>query len=145
MKKVILLSIVLFTASTLFAQKEHKHRSPHGGEVKTTGTGFHMEVTVKKGMMMIYLLDSTQKSLSIAMATASATIETAEGKVNTFILQPHNKEAFIYNLDKGIKYDNAVVTIKLDGKVATASFDLRKKITNPSPETQDHNSSDHQH
>lgn len=145
MKKAsILVAIILFASSGLFAQKTHKHGSPHGGEVKTAGAGFHLEVTVKKGMMMIYLLDGNQKSLSITGATASANIETADGKVNTFILQPHNKEAFMFNLDKGTKYNSAVVTLKIDGKVATTSFDLSKKNAVPSP-TQDHNSSGHQH
>lgn len=147
MKKATILAtvILLFTAKTLFAQKEHKHDSPHGGEVKTAGADFHLEATVKKGMMMIYLLDGEQKTLSIAGATASANIETADGKVNTSILQPYNKEAFMFNLDKGTKYKSAVVTLKIDGKVATASFDLNKEIVSPKPAPQDHGSAGHQH
>lgn len=146
MKKAsVIITIILLASSALFAQKKHKHGSPHGGEVKTAGSDYHLEVTLKKGMMMVYLLDDNQKSLSIAGATASASIETADGKANTFILQSHNKEAFMLNLDKGTKYHSAVITVKIDGKVATAPFDLSKKTVNPGLATQDHNSSGHQH
>lgn len=146
MKKVtFLLSALLIAATTLFAQ-DHKHGAPHGGEVKTAGPGFHMEVVVKGGMMMVYLLDANEKSMSIAGATASATIQTADGKINTFILQSHGKEAFMYNLNKTTKYNKAIVTIKTGGKAATASFDLSKKAESHSQEAAGHKeATGHQH
>lgn len=129
MKKVtFLLGAMLLAATTLFAQADHKHGSPHGGVVKTAGTGFHIETVIKGQMVMIYLLDGTEKSMSIAGATATATIQTTDGKISTAILKKMGKDAFMYTLNKATKYNKAIVTIKTGGKTASASFDLNKKI-----------------
>lgn len=127
MKKVtFLLSALLLVATSLFAQ-DHKHGSPHGGEVKTAGTGFHMEAVIKNGMVMVYLLDGSEKTMSIAGATATATIQTVDGKISKETLKTMGKDSFMFMLDKTKKYNKAIVTIKTNGKTASASFDLNKK------------------
>ena len=54
MKKITVLLAVMLTAFvTTFAQHsdgDHKHGSPHGGMVKSSGTEFHIEVTLKNGV-----------------------------------------------------------------------------------------------
>ncbi len=127
MKKVTLIFSVLFiAASTLFAQEGHKHGSPHGGEVKTAG-GFHMEAVIKGSILTIYLLDGNEKPMTISGATASALIQTADGKTSTVILRANGKESFAFKLNPSKKYNKAIVTIKTGGKTASASFDLKSK------------------
>lgn len=138
MKKItILLSALLLTATTLFSQ-DHKHGSPHGGEVKTAGTEFHIETVIKSGMMMVYLLDANEKPMAIAGATAQATIQTADGKISKVTLKAHGKEGFMYTLNKTIKYNKAIVTIKTGGKTASASFDLAQKAESKGQEETGH-------
>ena len=48
------MTVLLIATFTTFAQHsggDHKHGSPHGGTVKSAG-GFHIEVSVKDGMVM---------------------------------------------------------------------------------------------
>jgi len=144
MKKVtFLLSALLLVATGLFAQEDHKHGSPHGGDVKSAGTGFHMEAVVKDGMVMVYLLDGSEKTMSIAGATATATIQTADGKISKETLKTMGKDGFMYILDKTKKYNKAIVTIKTSGKTASASFDLNKKAGDHKDD--DHNAAGHKH
>ena len=127
-KATILLVAILLAATTLFAQADHKHGSPHGGVVKSAGTGFHIETVIKGQMVMVYLLDGSEKTMSITGATATATIQTADGKISTATLKKMGKDAFMYTLNKATKYNKAIVTIKSGGKTASASFDLNKKV-----------------
>ncbi len=127
-KATILLGAILFAATTLFAQ-DHKHGSPHGGEVKTAGAEFHIETVIKGDMMMVYLLDANEKSMNNTGATAQATIQTADGKISKATLKTQGKEGFMYPLNKTTKYNKAIVTIKTGGKTASASFDLAKKAS----------------
>ncbi|PYF74669.1 hypothetical protein [Pedobacter nutrimenti] len=144
MKKVtFLLSALLLVATSLFAQEDHKHGSPHGGDVKSAGTGFHMEAVVKDGMVMVYLLDGSEKTMSIAGATATATIQTADGKISKETLKTMGKDSFMYMLDKTKKYNKAIVTIKTNGKTASASFDLNKKADDHKDD--DHHGAGHKH
>ena len=131
MKKITVLLAVMLTAFvTTFAQHsdgDHKHGSPHGGTVKSSGTEFHLEVTLKDGMMMAYLLDAKEKTMKNEGVTASALIQTADGQTSTITLIPSGKEGFMYMLDKAKKYNKAIVTIVTDGKTASATFDLNAK------------------
>ena len=127
-KATFLLGAMLLAVTTLFAQADHKHGSPHGGVVKSAGTGFHIETVIKGQMVMVYLLDGTEKPMSIAGATATATIQTTDGKISKETLKKMGKDAFIYTLNKATKYNKAIVTIKTGGKTASASFDLNKKV-----------------
>jgi hypothetical protein len=128
MKKVTFLLAIMLTAfATTFAQQgggDHKHGSPHGGTVKSSGTDFHIELTVKDGMMMAYLLDADEKAMKNEGAKATAVIQTADGQTSSIALIPNGKEGFMYMLDKAKKYNKAIISIHTGGKTASASFDL---------------------
>ncbi len=131
MKKITFVLAVMITAfATTFAQQgggDHKHGSPHGGTVKSSGKEFHIEVTLKDGMMMVYLLDAKEKTMKNNGASATAIIQTTDGQTSNITLIPSGKEGFMYTLDKTKKYNKAIVTIDTGGKTASASFDLNVK------------------
>lgn len=129
MKKItIIIAAIVFSAfSTLIAQ-DHKHGSPHGGIVKTAGPQFHIETVTKGEVVIVYLLDANEKTKSIVGAIATALVQTADGKTSTVTLKASGKESFLLNLNKGVKYNKAIITIKTSGKSASASFDLTTKI-----------------
>jgi len=128
MKKItFLISAMVFTAFTTLIAQDHKHGSPHGGIVKTAGAEFHIETVLKGEVMMVYLLNANEKTKTIVGATATALIQTADGKTNTVKLKANGKESFMLNLNKAVKYNKVIITIKTGGKSATASFDLATK------------------
>ena len=102
MKKItILMTVMLIATFTTFAQQsggDHKHGSPHGGTVKTAGD-FHIEVTVKDGMLMAYLLDANEKAMKNTGVKGTALIQTADGQTSTNPLIPSGTEGFMYTLD----------------------------------------------
>lgn len=130
MKKIAILMAVMLTASfTTFAQHgggDHKHGSPHGGTVKSAGD-FHIEASVKDGMVMAYLLDGKEKTMKNTGVTGTAVIQTADGHTSTIPLIPSGNDGFMYTLDKAKKYNKAIITFTTGGKTASASFDLKAK------------------
>ncbi len=130
MKKITILMVTMLIASfTTFAQHsggDHKHGSPHGGTVKSAGD-FHIEVSVKDGMVMAYLLDAKEKAMKNTGVTGTAVIQMSDGQTSTITLIPSGNEGFMYNLDKKKKYNKAIVTLTTGGKTASASFDLTAK------------------
>lgn len=130
MKKItILMTMMLMTSFATFAQHgggDHKHGSPHGGTVKSAGD-FHIEVNVKDGMVMAYLLDAKEKTMKNTGVNATAIIQTADGQTSSIILIPSGKEGFMYILDKTKKYSKAIVNMMVNGKTASATFDLTVK------------------
>jgi hypothetical protein len=128
MKKITLLTAaIIFSAFSLLIAQDHKHGSPHGGIVKTAGAEFHIETVTKGEVMMVYLLDANEKPKTNVGATATALIQTADGETSTVTLKANGKESFMLNLNKGTKYNKAIITIKTGGKSAAASFDLATK------------------
>ena len=125
MKKIIMLfAIILISKSLVYAQKEnHKHGSPHGGIVKTAGD-YHLEIKTHGGMLMVYLLDGTEKSLAIGNATANATLQTEDGQLVNLSLPSNKKDGFMAMIDKNKKFHKAIITVLFKGKTATATFDL---------------------
>lgn len=142
MKKItILMAVMLIASFTTFAQHsggDHKHGSPHGGTVKSAGD-FHIEVSVKDGMVMAYLLDGKEKAMKNKGVSATAVIQMADGQTSSITLIPSGNEGFMYTLDKAKKYNKAIVTFTTGGKTASASFDLTAKAK---PAADGHN---HQH
>jgi hypothetical protein len=142
MKKITtLIAVMLMISFVTFAQHsggDHKHGSPHGGTVKSAGD-FHIEVSVKDGMVMAYLLDGKEKTIKNTGVTGTAVIQMADGKTSTISLSPSGNEGFMYTLDKTKKYNKAIVTFTSAGKTASASFDLTTKAK---PAADGHN---HQH
>ena len=140
MKKTIILATMMLIASfSTFAQHsggDHKHGSPHGGTVKSAGD-FHIEASVKDGMLMAYLLDGKEKAMKNTGVTGTAIIQTADGKTLNIPLIPSGDEGFMYTLDKAKKYNKAIVNFTTGGKTASASFDLNAKAK-PASDGHDH-------
>ncbi|MBS4064578.1 MAG: hypothetical protein KGZ74_08460 [Chitinophagaceae bacterium] len=140
MKKVtILMTMMLIASFTTFAQHsggDHKHSSPHGGTVKSAGD-FHIEVSVKDGMVMAWLLDANEKAMKNTGVAGTAVIQMADGKTSTITFIPSGNEGFMYTLDKTKKYNKAIVTFTTGGKTASASFDLTAKAK-PAEDGHDH-------
>lgn len=140
-KITILMAVMLLASFVTFAQHsggDHKHGSPHGGTVKSAGD-FHIEVSVKDGMVMAYLLDGKEKAMKNTGVAGTAVIQLADGQTSTITLIPNGNEGFMYTLDKAKKYNKAIVTFTSGGKTASASFDLTAKAK---PAADGHN---HQH
>lgn len=125
---LLLITLLLIGTIPSFAQHQHgggdhKHASTHGGTVKSAGD-YHLELLQKADALTVYLLDANQKTLPNTGATATALLQTADGKVTTVKLMPIGKEQFIATLDKAKPFHKAVVTVAVGGKSASASFDL---------------------
>ncbi len=126
--KTITLLVVLTVSSiaAVFAQHggaDHKHTSPHGGIVKSSGN-YHLELVQKAGELTIYLLDSKEKPMSITGATATALLQTQSGQVTTAKLTPAGAQQLTTTLDKTKVFHKAVINVAFGGKSASASFDL---------------------
>lgn len=135
------MAVMMMTSFATFAQQsggDHKHGSPHGGTVKSAGD-FHIEISVKDGMIMAYLLDANEKAMKNTGVAGTAVIQMADGKTSTITLIPNGSEGFMYTLDKAKKYNKAIVTFTTGGKTASASFELKAK---EKPAADGHN---HQH
>lgn len=102
---------------------DHKHTSPHGGIVKSSGN-YHLELVQKAGELTIYLLDSKEKPMSVTGATATALLQTQSGQVTTAKLTPVGAQQLTATLDKTKVFHKAVINVAFSGKSASASFDL---------------------
>lgn len=122
------IAFLLFALSTTVAQHQpgggdHKHASTHGGTVRSAGN-YHLELLHKANVLTVYLLDANQKTLPTTGATATALLQTADGKVTTVKLLPSAGQQFVATLDKAKPFHKAVVTVAVGGKSASATFDL---------------------
>jgi len=100
----------------------HHHHSPHGGQVRDAGS-IHLEALVKEGKLLVYALDSQEKTLP---APAEGTVKLVVGKdVHDLVLEPEG-EALSAALPVGVegKALVAVVVVKLDSGPKTARFKL---------------------
>lgn len=124
------LALLLSGAIPVLAQHEHgtgdhKHASTHGGTVKSAGN-YHFELLQKPGMLTVYLLDANQKTLPVAGSTATALLQTPDGKVTTTKLTPTGTEQFVATLDQTKPVHKAIVTVLVNGKSVSATFDLEE-------------------
>lgn len=133
-KTFIFFSMLMFAFSTAFGQHQdadHKHGSTHGGIVKTAGRDYHIELSMKDGMLMAYLLNAKEETIVNTGVTATALLQTGDGKTSTITLTASGKDGFMYTLDKTKKYNKAIVTFDASGKKASATFDLGKPVPTP--------------
>ncbi len=124
MKTIALL--VALIGSPVFAQHggaDHKHTSPHGGIVKSSGN-YHLELMQQAGTMTVYLLDKNEKTMPVSGATATALLQTQDGQVTTVTLKPGSNQQLSTTPDKTKSFRKAVVTVAFGDKSASASFDL---------------------
>lgn len=120
---LLFLSLAPVLAQHQHGAGDHKHGSPHGGMVKSAGN-YHLELLQKAGGLTVYLLDANEKPMSVAGATATALLQTADGKVTTLKLAPTGPQAFSAMPDQTKAFRKAIVNVSVKGQSASASFDL---------------------
>lgn len=126
-KTVATVALILLSIFTIFAQSaDHKHGSPHGGIVKSSGD-YHLEMKASEGMIMIYLLDGKEKAMKVGNATATATLQTEDGNLVNITLSSNKKDGFMTMLEKGKKFHKAIVTVVVNGKNVTGTFDIMEE------------------
>jgi hypothetical protein len=100
----------------------HHHHAPHGGQVQDAG-GVHLEAVVKDGKLLLYVLDTNEKTLP---PPSEGTVKLAVGKqLHDLTLKPEG-EALSAPLPAGTegKALVAVVVVKLESGPKTARFKL---------------------
>ena len=122
-RKILLLTaaIVIALAGKTFsdtAEKEHGHKTPHGGVVQEA-EGIHAEFLIdKSGQPKLYLYDKSMKQLERSDVEAKLTVKGHGGSQDTRVLK-FSKDTNEGPLFKGepIKgltdWDTAVVSLKL--------------------------------
>lgn len=118
-----LLSLAPVMAQHQHGAGDHKHASSHGGTVKSAGN-YHLELRQKDGALLVYLLDANQKTIPITAASATALLQTPDGKVTTVKLSPTGNQQFSVMLDKTKTFHKAVINVAVKEQSASASFDL---------------------
>lgn len=130
-KMMMVVALGLFM-NTAFAQ-DHKHGSPHKGEVKSSGD-YHVEMVKTMDMsggkmadvFTFYLLDKGEKTLPAKGKTGSVTAQSEDGKTEKFELKVTGEDQFVFNAT-GKEYVNLIVIIKDGSKTATAKFSVKDK------------------
>ena len=100
MKKMYFTVLLAVLAVFNVNAQDHKHGSPHGGTVKSAGD-FHIEVSVKEGMVMAYLLDGNEKAMANNGVTGTALLQTADGKTSTITFK---KKIYVCKCNTDIYY-----------------------------------------
>ncbi|WP_460910985.1 hypothetical protein [Spirosoma areae] len=134
---LFLLSLTPALAQHQHGSADHKHASSHGGIVKSAGN-YHLELVQKNGMLTVYLLDANQKTLPTTGASATALLQTPDGRVTTAKLTSSGKEQFTATLDKTKPFHKAVINVTIGGQSASASFDLMPIKSNDGHAAQHH-------
>ena len=122
-RKLLLLTaaIVIVLAGKTFsaaAEKEHGHKTPHGGVVQEA-EGIHAEFLIdKSGQPRLYLYDKSMKPLERSDIEAKLTVKGHSGSQETRVLKFSNdaKEGPLFEGEpiKGLTdWDTAVVSLKL--------------------------------
>ncbi len=123
----LIAAFVLLSFAPLLAQHgagaDHKHSSPHGGAVKSSGD-YHLELLQKAGMLTVYLLDKNEKTMAVTGTTGTALLQTEAGQVTTAKLTPTGAQQLTTTLDKTKAFHKAIVNVTVGGKSVSASFDL---------------------
>lgn len=130
--KMMMVAALGLFMNTTFAQ-DHKHGSPHKGEVKSSGD-YHVEMVKTMDMsggkmadvFTFYLLDKGEKTLLAKGKTGSVTAQSEDGKTEKFELKVTGEDQFVFNA-AGKEYVNLIVIIKDGSKTATAKFSVKDK------------------
>lgn len=126
MKILLSIALILVGIVSVMAQHGagvHKHTSPHGGTVRTAGN-YHLELLQKNGVLTVFLLDANEKPMPVAGATATALLQTSDGKLTTVKLPLAGRQQFATTLDKTKFFGKAIINVAIKGQSVSASFDL---------------------
>lgn len=122
-RKILFLTVAIVVALvgrafSNAAEKEHKHKTPHGGVVQEA-EGMHAEFLIdKSGQPKFYLYDKSMKPLERSDLEAKLTVKGHSGAQETRVLKfsKDAKEGPLFKGDpiKGMTdWDTAVVSVKL--------------------------------
>ncbi len=102
---------------------DHTHTAPHGGAVKTAGSG-HLEFVPGDGTFAVYPLDAAEAALPVAdIAGAQAVIQPRSGSAQTLSLEPMG-DHLMGTLPGGVGAYTAIVTVPVAGESRSARFEV---------------------
>lgn len=111
--------------------QSHAHGSPHGGQVVSAGKEHHLELVGGGPMLMLYVLDVAEKTLSIEGMTASIMVQTKGGSPKLIPLEGHGDHFMAASPLKSGQSAVAVASVKISGLTRTARFTLGKPAATP--------------
>ena len=122
-----ILTLALGAMATTGAYAQHDHSdAPHGGKVEEAGD-YHIEVLQKNSKLYFYLLDGNAKAMSNKSVTGTVLIQFKDGKTKTITLKASGTDGFLANDKLALSYTKAIVTFKVNGKTASATFSAKKE------------------
>lgn len=118
---------VLFMQQFVISQeKEHAHKSPHGGIVASVGSQYHFELVVKAKELNLYVLDAKEKILPLKDVTG--TIVVLIGKEKKLLkLSPSGEYMKAEHDFVKVEKLTAVATLNINGESQTGRFSYDRK------------------
>jgi hypothetical protein len=124
--RTLLLGLLLLASNEALAHngehhEDHAHKAPHGGDVKTVGSG-HLEALVRDGNLVVYVLDAGEKTV---VPPKEAKASLLAGKAKAALALRSEADALVAPLPAGVTGKaTVIVTVTLDGKPQSARFSL---------------------
>ncbi|MFM9943987.1 MAG: hypothetical protein ACKVQB_02015 [Bacteroidia bacterium] len=122
---ILTLALGAMATTAAFAQHDHSD-APHEGKVEEAGD-YHIEVLQKDNTIYFYLLDGDAKALSNKSVTGTVLFQFKDGKTKTITLTAFGTDGFLANDANAINFSKAIVTFKVKGKTASATFSAKKE------------------
>lgn len=105
------------------AGEDHTHGSPHGGTVKTAGSG-HLELVTEHTAFKLYVLDGNEQTLPVAgIEGAQAIVQIDGGGSETVPLTPMDDHLHASLPPTAAAY-TAVVSVPVSGETRSARFEV---------------------
>lgn len=128
----IVLALVAAGTTVSFAQEKGKQKEvnhhvgevgkgPHGGTIQEADPN-HVEILVKDGMVILYLLDGDAKAVSNVGITGKVTFLMPDGKSVNETLTQSGVDGFMVNNKAVTNYKSCIASFTLKGKTVSAKF-----------------------
>jgi len=111
------------TNATHAAGPSHSHKSHNGGTVKSAGD-YHIELTDKNNVYLIYLLDAAENAINIKDVTGLAILRDGDRTVHTQNLTPTFNSHFVVPISN-ITHTAVILNFVVNNQNITAKFDKR--------------------
>lgn len=96
-------------------------KGPHGGTIQEADPN-HVEILVKGGMVMFYLLDGDAKTVGNEGVTGKATFLMPDGKSMNENLVASGDDGFMSSNKEAASYKSCVASFTVKGKTVSAKF-----------------------
>lgn len=116
------LVLVLITSTASAQTKMHKHKAPHGGIVEEAGSGLHIEMVKTDGVLLFYVLDAKQKTLSNKAISGTAVFQFFNGTKSNSTLEKSAKNALVVDKPRANKFTFCTVSLVVNKKTITGRF-----------------------